>query len=87
MNRDVLPLQNHFGMVVEQGIAVVVRQIEHAGTAGFFQGDGHFTLCRFQCAAHHRQGNRVYGAGGLHVFSPRCCHAMGQQYYEEQQPS
>ncbi|MNR35791.1 hypothetical protein D3C85_1536590 [compost metagenome] len=64
MNRDVLTLQDHFRKVVEEGIGVVVSQVENARTTGFLQGDGHFALRGFECASHDGQGDRIYCAHG-----------------------
>ncbi|MNG19659.1 hypothetical protein D3C84_1038430 [compost metagenome] len=64
MDRDVLALQDHFREVVEEGVGIVVGQVENAGTAGLFQGDGHFALRGFERAAHHGQGDRIYCTHG-----------------------
>ena len=53
VNRNVLALQNHFRQVVEQGIAVIVCQIEYAGAGGFFQRERHLALGGFQRTTHH----------------------------------
>ncbi|MNP58654.1 hypothetical protein D3C76_1535900 [compost metagenome] len=59
MDRDVLALQDHLRQVVEQRVGVIVRQVEHAGAAGLFQGQGHLALRRLQRTPHDRQGNRI----------------------------
>ncbi|MND93854.1 hypothetical protein D3C80_860560 [compost metagenome] len=64
VDRDVLALQDHFREVVEQGVGIVVGQVEHARPAGLFQGQGHLALGRFERTAHDRQGDRIYCTHG-----------------------
>ena len=65
---NVLSLQDHFGAVIEQRIAVIVGDVEDAGARGFFQRQGHFTLGCFQRTTHHSQRNRVNFRRDCHQF-------------------
>ena len=62
MNGDVLSLQDHFRKVVEQRVAVVVGDVEHAGACGALQGEGHLALSGFQGATYHGKGDGVDAA-------------------------
>ncbi|MNT66937.1 hypothetical protein D3C72_2050380 [compost metagenome] len=64
VDRDVLALQDHFREVVEEGVGIVVGEVEHARTTGLFQRQGHFSLGGFERTAHDCQGDRIYCAHG-----------------------
>ncbi|MNE85038.1 hypothetical protein D3C80_1819940 [compost metagenome] len=61
---NVLPLQDHLRKVVEEGVGIVVSQVENARTASFFQRQGHFALRGFKRAPHDCQGDRIYCTHG-----------------------
>ena len=67
VDRNILPLQDHFRRVVEQGRGIVMRQIEHGTARGFFQSQRHFALRGFQNTTHHGQRDGVDG---------RCSHKV-----------
>lgn len=60
---DILALQDHFRIVVEQRVAVVVGQLKTLERP-VFQCHCHFTLRGLERAAHHGQRDRVYLPGG-----------------------
>ncbi|MCY1498485.1 hypothetical protein D9M68_324710 [compost metagenome] len=59
VDRDVLALQDHLRKMVEQGVGIVMGQVEHTGTAGLFQGQGHLALRCLQRAPDNRKGDRI----------------------------
>jgi hypothetical protein len=59
VNRNILPLQDHFCAVIEERVAVVMRYIEDAGASCFFQRQGHFALGSFQHTAYHCKRDRI----------------------------
>ena len=85
MNGNVLALQDHFRLGVEQRRRIVVRQIEDRGARRLFQRQGHFALGGFQYAPHHRQGDGInlhlcFGFGLVIIMSSLVCGAMGQAW-------
>ena len=56
---DILTLQNHLGLAVEQGVGIVAGDIEDRRARGFLDRQRHLALGRFQHALNHRQGNRI----------------------------
>ena len=59
MDRDVLPLQDHLGLGVEQRRRIVMCQIEHGGARRLLQRQRHLALRSLQHAAHDGERDRI----------------------------
>ena len=74
MDRDILALQDHLRLGVEQRGRIVMRQVEHRGARGLLQRQRHLALRRLEHAADDRERDRIdFGfPDGFHGLSFPC---------------